>query len=100
MLPAPRISRSRMAILKPAPSSLNSSIALSRRARPRQALPLLQQQVTVGAMFVAPHAAAQLVQVGQTVPVGLVDKNRVGVGYVQPALDDRRGHEHVELPGD
>ncbi len=48
-------------------------------------------------MLVAAHAAAELVQVGQAVAVGLVDEDRVGVGNVQPALDDRRGQQHVEL---
>ncbi len=46
-------------------------------------------------MFVAPHAAAKLVQVGQPVAVGLVDEDRVGVGNVEAALDDRRGQQHV-----
>ena len=47
-------------------------------------------------MLVAAHAAAQLVQVGQAVAVGLVDEDRVGVGNVQAALDDRRGQQQVE----
>ena len=50
-------------------------------------------------MLVAAHAAAELVQVGQAVVVGLVDEDRVGVGDVEPALDDRRGHQQVGLAG-
>ena len=48
-------------------------------------------------MLVAAHAAAELVQVGQPVAVGLVDEDRVGVGDVQAALDDRGAQQHVEL---
>ena len=47
-------------------------------------------------MLVAAHAAAKLVQVGQAVVVGLVDEDRVGVGNVQAALDDRRRQQDVE----
>ena len=57
----------------------------------------IDQQVAIGPMLVAAHAAAQLVQVGQAVAVGLVDEDRVGVGNVEPALDDRRGQQQVEL---
>ena len=51
-------------------------------------------------MLVAAHAAAKLVQIGQPVAVGLVDEDRVGVGDVQPALDDRRGQQQVEAAVD
>ncbi len=51
-------------------------------------------------MLVAPHAAAQLVQIGQAVAVGLVDEDGVGVGNIQPAFDDRGGQQNVELVGD
>ena len=57
----------------------------------------LEQQVAVRPVLVAPDAAAELVQVGQAVVVGLVDEDRVGVGNVEAALDDRRRHEDVEL---
>ena len=36
-------------------------------------------------------------QIGQPVVVGLVDENRVHVGDVQPAFDDRRGDQDVAL---
>ena len=51
-------------------------------------------------MFVASHAAAQLVHVGQAVAVGLVDEDRVGVGNIQSAFDDRRGEQNVVAVGD
>jgi hypothetical protein len=41
-------------------------------------------------MLVAADPAAQLVQVGQAVAVRFVDENRVRIGDVQPALDNRR----------
>ena len=89
-----------MAILKPAPNSLNSSIALSRRAAVDvSALSLFQQQVAVRPVFVAADAAAELVHVGQAVLVGLMDEDRVGVGDVEPAFDDRRADQHVGFAG-
>jgi hypothetical protein len=41
-----------------------------------------------------------LVEVGETVAVGLVDEDRVGAGDVEAALHDRRGEEDVGLPAD
>ena len=84
MLPAPRISRSRSAILKPAPSSVNSSIAFSRlTALGVTGSVRLEQQVGVGPVLVAADPAAELVQVGQAVLVGLVDEDRVDVGDIE-----------------
>ena len=51
-------------------------------------------------MLVAADAAAELVEVGQAVAVGLVDEDGVDVGDVQPALDDRGGDEDVGLVAD
>ena len=45
-------------------------------------------------------AAAQLVQVGQAVGVGLVDEDRVRPGNVEAALDDRRGEKDVGRAAD
>ena len=36
-------------------------------------------------------------ELGQAHPVGAVDDEGVGVGHVQPGLDDRRAHEHVDV---
>ena len=58
-----------------------------------------EQQVAIGPVDVTAHAAAKLVQIGQAVAVGLVDENRVGVGDVQAALDDRRRQQEVEAVG-
>ncbi len=48
-------------------------------------------------MLVPADAAAQLVQIGQAVLIGIVDEDGVGVGNVQAAFDDRRGQQDVEL---
>ena len=48
------------------------------------------QQVGVRAAVGAAHAAAQLVELRQPVPVGAVDDDRVHVRDVEPVLDDRR----------
>ena len=45
----------------------------------------------------APHPPAQLVELRQAKVVGTVDDDRVGVGDVQPILDDRRRHQHVDV---
>ena len=87
-----------MAMAKPAPISLNSSIARSRRAAVlREMLVRIDQQVAIGPVLVPPDAAAKLMQIGQAVAVGLVDEDRVGVGNIEPAFDDRRRQQHVEL---
>jgi hypothetical protein len=70
--------------------------ACARRRRRAFAVPR-QQQVGVGLVLAAAHAPAQLVQVRHAEPVGLVDQDRVGVGDVHAAFDDRRAQQHVEL---
>ena len=60
----------------------------------------VQQQISIGAMLVPPHPAAQLVQIGQPVIVRLVDEDGVDVGNVQAAFDDGRGHQDVAFPAD
>ncbi len=67
-----------------------------RRLRVDLTVPV-QQQVRIRPVLVAAHAAPQLVQVGQPVVVRLVDEDGVGRRDVQPALDDRRRHQHVRL---
>ena len=66
----------------------------------RDAAVAVEQQVGIGPVLVPADPAAQLVQVGQAVVVGLVDEDGVGVGNVQAALDDRRRHQDVGLPAD
>ena len=80
---------------------MNSSIAFNRlTALGVTGLIRLEQQVGVRPVLVPADPAAKLVQVGQAVLVGLVDEDRVDVGDIQAALDDRRGDQDVELPLD
>ena len=60
---------------------------------------LLVQQVGVGARGAAADAAAQLVELRQAEPVGVVDDDRVRVRDVEPRFDDRRADEDVGLAG-
>ena len=90
-----------MAILKPAPSSLIFLDGLEAfGGMGVMGLSGGEEQVAVGAVLVAADAAAKLVQVGQAEAVGLVDEDRVGVGDVEAALDDRGGDEEVGLVAD
>ena len=57
----------------------------------------VDDQVRVGPVLLPPDPAAELVQVGQPVGVRVVDEDGVRVRDVQPALDDRRRHQHVRL---
>ena len=45
----------------------------------------------------APDAPAQLVELRQAEVGRVVDDDRVGVGNVQPILDDGRADQHVDL---
>ncbi len=53
------------------------------------------QQVGVGALAAAPHAPADLVELGQAERVGVLDDQRVRLRDVDARLDDRRAHQHV-----
>ena len=59
-----------------------------------------QQQVGVGLVLVAAHAAAQLVEVAQAEAVGAVNDDGVGIRNIQAALDDGGGQQHVGLAVD
>ena len=61
---------------------------------------LVDEHVAVGAVVGAADAAAELVEIGQAVVIGLVDEDRVGVGDVEPTLDDRRRQEDLRPPLD
>ena len=50
-------------------------------------------------MRAAPDAAAQLVQLEQPEPVGVLDDHHRRVRDVDADLDHGRGDEHVELAG-
>ena len=47
----------------------------------------------------ATHPAAQLVQLRQAEALGVLDEHHAGVRDVDPDLDHRGGHQHVQLPG-
>jgi hypothetical protein len=55
------------------------------------------EEVGVPALPATPDPAAQLVQLSQTEQVAALDDQRVGVGDVQPGLDDRGAHQDVVL---
>jgi hypothetical protein len=50
-------------------------------------------------VLAAADPPAQLVQLGDPVAVGVLHEHHGGVRHVDAHLDDRRGHEHVGLPG-
>ncbi len=54
-------------------------------------------EVAVGAAVAAAHAPAQLIQLRQTELIGAVHDHRVGVGHVEPRLDDHGRHQHVHF---
>ena len=69
-----------MAILKPLPSVEYCLMALMRlRASVSKPRVARQQQVGVGLVLVAAHAAAQLVKFAQAETIGAIDDDRVGV---------------------
>ena len=55
------------------------------------------QEVGVRAFAATADAPAQLVQLGEAEPVGVVYDQRVRVGDVESGLDDRRAYEHVDV---
>ena len=93
-LPSRRCSRSTRDSSKPsrvpATASSRSIDVLAGRGRDQQA------QAGVAAPA---DPAAQLVQLGDTEAVGVDDHHHGGVGDVHADLDDRRGHEDVDLAG-
>src|SRR5918994_1309379 len=79
-LPAPRISRSRIAPL----------LRLDGGAK-------RSEEVSVGLLGGASYPAAQLVELRETHRVRAVHDQGVRRRHVEPALHDGRGHEHVGL---
>src|ERR1043166_2813704 len=49
-----------------------------------------EQQVAIGVVLVATDPAAELMQIGQPEIVGSIDENRIGIGNIQPRLNNRR----------
>jgi hypothetical protein len=83
--------------LEPRPSIENCSIALSRFCATSLTVRSREQQVAVRPVLVPPDPPAQLVQVGEPEPVGVVDEHRVRGRDVDARLDDRRRDEDVRL---
>ncbi len=97
-LPAPRSSRSRAAILNPAPRSLNSFKAARRlRAISVSSVSGSHQQITIRAPVRPSHASAQLIQLRQAVLFRVLDDHGVGERDIEPVLHDRGRDEYVEL---
>jgi hypothetical protein len=48
-------------------------------------------------MLVSAHASAKLMQIGQPVSLGFVDEDRIRVGNVESAFNDRRRQQDVGL---
>src|SRR6478609_3614871 len=79
-LPAPLMSRSWLASMKPAPSVGGDG------------------DIGVGPDLGAADAPAQLIELGEPEHVGVVHDQRVGGGDVEARLDDRGRQQHVVLP--
>ncbi len=69
--------------------------ALARHLRERR----LVQQHAARYRRTTPHAAAQLVQLGQAEAFGVLDHHQRGVRYVHAHFDDGGRHQQVDLPG-
>ena len=93
--PSPRSSRSTSASSKP---SVVSTSACSRDCGDVGQLELVaRDEQAVALLRAAADAAAQLVQLRETEPVGLLHDHDRRVRHVDADLDHRRRHEHVEL---
>ena len=91
--PGPRISRSCRAISKP---SVVSKITLSR-CLADVGQRLLEQQHARALVGAAADAAAQLVQLREAEPLGVLDDHDRRVRHVDADFDDRRRDEHVDV---
>ena len=98
ILPAPRMSRSCMAMWMPLPRSEKFSMACRRRLASGVSEDKGGAKQVAESLFVAaPHTAAHLVQVAQAEVLRLVDDDGIGVRYVDAALDDGGGEQHVVI---
>ena len=97
-LPAPRISRSRMAILKPEPELGRLADGLEPLVGVLGQRPVRRrEQVGVRPLPGTADPAAQLVELTEPQQVGTVDDQRVDRGHVDARLDDGGADQHVEL---
>ena len=87
-----------MAILKPLPRRgvlFDGADAFADVAE--QAGVARQQKISVGLVFVAADAAAQLIKIAQAETIGAIDDDRVRVGNIDAAFDDGRGKQERRL---
>ena len=99
--PAPRISRSRIAIAKPGTELGVVGERREPRARlGRQLARLGIEEVRVREPVAAADAAADLVELDEAELVGALDDQRVRLRDVEARLDDRRRDEHVRVAGE
>ena len=57
----------------------------------------MNREIGVGAVRRPPDPAAQLIELGKTERVGVVDDDGVDVRNVDARFDDRRGDENIEI---
>src|SRR5512147_40821 len=60
---------------------------------------LFEEQDAVALLRATADAAPQLMELCEAEALGVLDDHQGRVGNVDPDLDHRRGHQHVDLPG-
>ena len=55
----------------------------------------IDEQIAVGLVSVSADASAELMEFGQTVAIGIIDEDGIGVGDIESALDDRGCEENI-----
>ena len=98
-LPAPRMSRSWLARVKPAPSVVQRLHDLEAALLgPTSALHAVgKSQIGIAALLRAADAAAQLIELRQAEHVGAMDDDGVGRRDVEAGFDDAGGQQQVVL---
>ena len=61
---------------------------------------LVDEQIAICPVFVTTHASTKLVKVGQSVAIGLIDKNGVRVWNIETTLDDGRCEQNIKAVRD
>lgn len=83
----------------PLPRSVNSPIARSLSVASGSRDIGREHEVGVGLLPTTSHTTLELIELRQAQALGVLDDECVGMGVVNAALDDGRGHEHVNLAG-
>ncbi len=60
--------------------------------------PTRGHQQTIGLVSASPDASAQLVQLRQPEPLGMLDHHDRGIGHIDPDLHHRRGDQYLDHP--